>query len=142
MENLFALISILPLPFWGAMLLFPRAGLTRRMVTSPWPFIVLGAVHALLLVAALATAAPAELGLSAVAIRSALGQRWGFLALWSHILILDLFAGIWIFRDAGYWRVRPAPYLLATLFAGPLGLALYLYLRQRHERHDPVRNLN
>ena len=142
MENIFGLLTLLPLPFWMAMLLFPRTNFTRRMITSPWPFVVLGAVYTLLLAATLVTQSPAELGLSAAALQSALAGGWGFLAVWVHLLVLDLFAGIWIFRDAGYWGVRPAPYLLATLFAGPLGLALYLFLRQRHERRDPIRNLN
>ena len=142
MENLFALLTLLPLPVWGAMLLFPRAQFTRRLVTSSWPFIVLGVIYALLLLVTLVSLAPGDIGLSAAALQSAIGERWGFLTVWTHLLALDLFAGIWIFRDAGYWRVNPAPYLLATLFAGPLGLALYLYLRQRRERTDPVRNLN
>lgn len=142
MENLFGLLTLLPLPFWVLMLLFPRVELTRRLVTSSWPFIALGAVYALLLLTALFTQSPADLSLSAAALQGAIAGGWGFLAVWAHLLILDLFAGIWIFRDARYWGVQPALFLLATLFAGPLGLALYLFLRQRRERRDPIRNLN
>lgn len=142
MENLFGLLTLLPLPFWIAMLLFPHASFTRRMIASSWPFIALGAVYVVLLLAALAELAPASLGFSAASLQATIGGGWGFLAVWAHLLTLDLFAGIWIFRDARYWSVQPAPYLLATLFAGPLGLALYLYQRQRRENRDPVRNLN
>jgi hypothetical protein len=141
-DDLFGLLALLVLPFWLAMLLFPRTSLTRRLVTSPWPFIVLGAVYGLLLLAALATLSPAGLGLSATAFRRAVADDWGLLALWAHVLAFDLFAGTWIFRDVGYWRMRPAPYLIATLLAGPLGLGLYLYFRSRREAGDPVRNLN
>lgn len=124
------------------MLLFPSTRTTQRIVTSAWPFLILGALHALLLVAALATLFPAELGLSGRSFRSALAGSWGFLAIWSHLLTLDLFAGVWIFRDARYWAVRPAPYLLATLVAGPIGLGLYLYVRKQREIRDPIRDLN
>lgn len=142
MAELFALLNLLPMPLWLAMLLFPRTRVTERLITSPWPFLILGAIYALLLLAALATLAPAELALSADALQASLGRGWGFLAIWAHVLALDLFAGVWIFRDARYWGIRPALYLLATLFAGPLGLALYLYQRQRREALDPLRDLN
>ncbi|MEX2534680.1 MAG: ABA4-like family protein [Trueperaceae bacterium] len=141
-ENLFALINLLPLPFWVAMLLFPRTSLTQRMVTSSWPFIILAGLYTILLLAAFASLSPSEFGISAIAIQAAIAGGWGFLAVWAHLLTLDLFAGIWIFRDARYWSVQPAPYLLATLFTGPLGLGLYLYQRQRREKRDPIRNLN
>jgi hypothetical protein len=141
-DELFALLNLLPLPVWLAMLLFPRTRATERLVTSPWPFIVLGGLSALLLLAALATLTPAGLGLSSEALRSAISRDWGFLAAWSQIIALDLFAGVWIFRDARYWSVRPTPYLLVTLFAGPVGLAAYLLRRRRLETGDPVRTLN
>lgn len=105
MENLFGLLTLLPLPFWIAMLLFPRTNLTRRLVTSSWPFIAFGAVYSLLLLVALASRGVGDIGLSATALQSSIAGGWGFLAVWSHILILDLFAGIWIFRDARYWGV-------------------------------------
>jgi hypothetical protein len=141
-SELFALLALLPLPLWVAMLLFPLSRLTQRMILSSWPFIILGAIYGLLLLGALATLAPADVALSASALQAAIERGWGFLALWAHVLALDLFVGVWIFRDARYWRIRPAPYLLATLFAGPFGLGLYLYNRRRQETADPVRNLN
>lgn len=142
MGDLFALLHLLPLPLWLAMLLFPRTRVTEKLVISSWPFIVLGALYALLLLAAVVTLPPAQAGLSAASMQAAIAGGWGFLAAWAHLLTLDLFAGVWIFRDARYWGVKPAPYLLATLFTGPLGLGLYLYLRQTRERRDPIRNLN
>jgi hypothetical protein len=141
-DDLFGLLALLVLPFWLAMLLFPRTQLTRRLVTSPWPFIVLGGLQALLVAGALASLSPAALGLSAESFRQSISGDWGILATWAHLLILDLFAGIWIFRDTGYWKIRPAPYLIATLLLGPVGLGLYLYMRSRREIGDPIRDLN
>lgn len=56
---------------------------------------------------------------------------------WMHYLAFDLFAGLWIARDAdgkGFSRLLQAPILLATFFAGPLGLLVWLAIRERRAR--------
>ena len=139
-DLLYTLTSLLPLPVWLSMLLFPSAGFTRRMVLSPWPIVVLAGAYAVLLATA-AIAAPGVPSLDADALRALLASRWGFLAGWAHYLCLDLFAGIWIFRDAKYYGIRPWPYLLATLFVGPIGLGAWLLRRRAFDRKDPVRRM-
>lgn len=52
---------------------------------------------------------------------------------WIHYLALDLFAGMWIARDAdakGFARLWQAPVLLLTFLAGPFGLLLWLVIRE------------
>lgn len=140
-EGLFNFLNILVLPVWLSMLLFPRARFTQQVVMSYWPFIALGAVYAVLLIAALVSG-PVGFNLSFDALRTAFGAPWVFVAAWAHYLMLDLFAGVWLFRDAKYWGINPTGYLLLTLFFAPLGLGLYLLLRQRKTKSDPVRLLN
>jgi hypothetical protein len=140
-EGLFNFLNILVLPVWLSMLLFPRARFTQRLVMSYWPFIVLGAVYTLLLAVALLSS-PAGLSLSFDALRTVFVSDWVFVAGWAHYLMLDLFAGVWLFRDAKYWGVNPTLYLLLTLFFAPLGLGVYLLTRQRKTKGDPVRSLN
>lgn len=141
MDALFGIASLLPMPVWGAMLLFPRTDFTRRLVGASWPLLALAGVYTLFL--AIGLFAGSGVGsLSFDALRSAAGTEWGFLAIWMHLLTLDLFAGIWIFRDAKYWGITPTWYLVATLMAGPLGLGIYLWFRRRKDRDDPVRLLN
>ena len=56
---------------------------------------------------------------------------------WIHYLAFDLFAGLWIARDAdakGYSRLIQAPVLLATFLAGPLGLLIWLAIREKRAR--------
>ncbi|TMM48899.1 abscisic acid-deficient protein Aba4 family protein [Qipengyuania marisflavi] len=56
---------------------------------------------------------------------------------WTHYLAFDLFVGIWIARDAdakGFSRIGQAPILLATFFAGPIGLLVWLAIRERRAR--------
>lgn len=53
---------------------------------------------------------------------------------WVHYLAFDLFVGIWIARDAdakGFNRIIQVPVLFFTLMAGPLGLLIWLAIRER-----------
>lgn len=139
-ETLFSLLNVLPLPIWLGMLLFPRSRFTERLVLAYWPYIALGGVYTLLLGIALVVGGGFEL--SFAGLRRGLSLEWGFLVLWAHLLTLDLFAGVWLFRDAKYWGMEARPYVLLTLFAGPLGLAVYLLMRRRRARTDPIKLLN
>ena len=56
---------------------------------------------------------------------------------WTHYLAFDLFTGLWIARDAdakGFGRLVQLPILFATLMVGPVGLLLWLILRERRAR--------
>ncbi|RPF72371.1 ABA4-like family protein [Aurantiacibacter spongiae] len=56
---------------------------------------------------------------------------------WIHYLALDLFAGLWIARDAeakAYSRLLQAPVLLLTFMAGPAGLGVWLLVREGRAR--------
>lgn len=58
---------------------------------------------------------------------------------WTHYLAFDLFVGLWIARDGdakGISRFLQAPILFATLMAGPLGLGLWLLIRERAARRQ------
>ncbi len=140
-ETLFNLLNILPMPIWVGMLLFPRTRFTQRLVMAYWPYMVLGCIYALFLVVSLFDVA-GSVSLSFDALRLGLTSDWAFLAVWAHVICLDLFAGVWIFRDAKYWGMNPGLFIILTLFFGPLGLAAYLFYRQRKSKTDPVKTLN
>jgi len=56
---------------------------------------------------------------------------------WTHYLAFDLFVGLWIARDAdakGFPRLAQLPVLFATLMAGPIGLVIWLAVRERRAR--------
>ncbi len=140
-ETFFNFFTILPLPIWASMILFPRARFTQRIVLSNWPYIVLGGIYTVLLISQILTTTQ-PLGFSFQALRAGLNSELGFLAGWMHYLTLDLFVGVWIFRDAKYWGISASVFLLVTLFSGPLGLAGYLIIRHRKSKTDPIKNLN
>lgn len=56
---------------------------------------------------------------------------------WVHYLAFDLFTGMWIARDAdgkGFSRIVQFPFLFLTLMVGPVGLFLWLIVRERRAR--------
>ena len=58
---------------------------------------------------------------------------------WTHYLAFDLFTGLWIARDAdakGFGRLVQAPVLFATFMAGPIGLFVWLLVRERRARAE------
>ena len=66
-------------------------------------------------------------------IRALFASDAGIVIGWTHYLAFDLFTGLWIARDAdnkGFGRVAQAPILFATLMAGPVGLLIWLVLRE------------
>jgi hypothetical protein len=140
MDGLFNLFVLAPLLLWGAMLLFPRRRFTIAAVQSPWPFVVLGAVTLAPLIGALVAS-----GLPSLTLRDArtlFSSDWGTLLAVADISTLSLFAGVWVFRDARYWSIAAAPYVILTWLLGPAGLAAYLLVRWRKNRQAPTRVVN
>lgn len=136
----FSLLTVATLPWWLSMLLFPRTPSTRTLVTSPWPFIVLGGAYTVLLLATVVAEGPPA-SLDAEALALAMGRPLGFLTAWAHMIALDLFAGVWMFRDARFYGRLPRAELVLTWVAGPLGVGLYLW-RRRQWTLTPRRTVN
>lgn len=70
-------------------------------------------------------------------VRSIFTSQGGVTIGWVHYLAFDLFVGLWIARDAdakGFSRWLQAPILLATFLAGPVGLMIWLAVRERSAR--------
>lgn len=64
-------------------------------------------------------------------------SKGGLVIGWTHYLALDLFAGLWIAKDAdnkGFSRLVQAPVLLLTFAAGPVGLVIWLAVREKRAR--------
>lgn len=132
MRVFFDLIVIAPLVVWASMLLFPQRRFTLSMVMAPWPVVALAAAWLVASVAQVSTGSLLSLELDSV--RSSLGSAWGAIATTAAWQGLTLVAGTWIFRDARYYGIRTAPYLIGTLLLGPVGPAAYLLARRRRER--------
>lgn len=70
-------------------------------------------------------------------VRAIFASDGGIVIGWTHYLAFDLFVGIWIARDADakdFSRIWQAPILLSTFMAGPIGLFLWLLIREPRAR--------
>jgi len=136
----FNIVNLIALVAWAALILAPR-----------WPALLsailylgvggLCALYAALLVSVLSGAIPAGDGgadfTTIGGIRSIFASDIGVVIGWTHYLAFDLFVGLWIARDADakfFTRWIQAPILLATFMAGPLGLIIWLLIREPRAR--------
>lgn len=145
-EVIFGVANAWALMMWAVLLLAPRR-------PFPLTLVLYGGVGLLCLAyatmfgallggfadpvrdAGLGPANPADF--SFAGIRDFFRSEGGVAIGWTHYLAFDLFAGLWIARDAddkGFSRILQAPVLLLTFMAGPLGLLLWLVVRERRAR--------
>ncbi|BFM38503.1 ABA4-like family protein [Synechocystis sp. LKSZ1] len=122
-ELIFNLANLFVLPFWGLMIFFPRWQWTQRLMGSVIPFVVLALVYLYFFVFALSPESAEALASPNLAdIARAFSNEKVMAAGWTHYLVMDLFAGRWIYEQGqktGVWTIHS---LLLCLFAGPLGL--------------------
>ena len=127
--RLYRVLNLTPALWWGAMILAPRARLTRALAGSPLPYLVLGLFYTVALLKAMIERGAPDYGSLEDGPRRLLGSDTGLLAGWSHYLAFDLFAGLWIYRQGlSEGRTTRIP-LLLTFLAGPLGLLWFLVQR-------------
>ncbi|MEM9311991.1 MAG: ABA4-like family protein [Pseudomonadota bacterium] len=132
--NLVALVAWLLLigaPRWPALL----SGILYLAIGG------LCALYAIMLISVLSGFIPAGNGgadfTTIEGIRSIFACDVGVVIGWTHYLAFDLFVGLWIARDADakfFSRWAQAPILLATFLAGPLGLIIWLVIREPRAR--------
>jgi len=140
---LFGAVNLLALVAWTALILLPR-----------WPALlsailylgigVLCLIYAACLIGVVGGMIPNPGGggmdfTTIAGIRAIFATDAGVTIGWTHYLAFDLFVGLWIARDAdakNISRFIQAPILLATFMAGPLGLGLWLLLREPAARRQ------
>ena len=141
--GLFSMVNVMALIAWAGLIALPR-----------WPALLsgilyLGAgllclIYAVCLIGLLSGLIPNAGGGGAdfttiEGVRSIFASDAGVTIGWTHYLAFDLFVGLWIARDAdakGVSRFIQAPILLATFMAGPLGLLIWLALREPAARRQ------
>lgn len=142
-DAIFGVANMLALVMWAGLILLPR-----------WPALLsavlylgvglLCLAYAGLLIAIVSGGvdpvggqSPSMDFTSIEAVRAIFASDGGLTVGWIHYLAFDLFVGLWIARDADakrFSRLVQAPILLATFLAGPLGLLLWLAIREKRAR--------
>jgi hypothetical protein len=142
-DAVFGAVNLLAMIAWAALILLPR-----------WPALLSGVlylgvgllclIYATGLIGLLSGFIPNPQGGGAdfttiAGVRAIFGSDAGVTIGWTHYLAFDLFVGLWIARDGdakGISRLVQAPVLLATFIAGPLGLGIWLLLREPAARRQ------
>jgi hypothetical protein len=142
---LFGLINIIALAGWAALLLLPRRPITHSLILFAgvgllcllYVFLLVGLVTGRIDPGAGGSRPFDYSDYSIAGIRALFGSDAGVVVGWTHYLAFDLFVGLWIGRDAdakAFGRLVQVPFLLLTFLAGPLGLLLWLPIRDRRAR--------
>jgi hypothetical protein len=133
--GLFTLVHVVAFVGWALLLLGPRGPRTAAIILY---FCVglLCLAYAIMFASQLREIAGGDF-LSIQGIRRLFASEAGIVIGWTHYLAFDLFIGQWIAKDAdhkGFSRVTQAPILSLTLLAGPMGLLIWLLIRERRAR--------
>lgn len=133
----FSAVNLLALVAWAVLIVLPR-----------WPALLSGVlylgigllclIYAVTMIGVVSGLIPNPGGGGAdfttiAGVRAIFASDAGVTIGWTHYLAFDLFVGLWIVRDGdakNISRFIQAPILLATFIAGPLGLLVWLVLRE------------
>ncbi len=119
------------IPAWLLLVFAPHAGLTKRLVHSVFPCLLLAPLYGALLFGD----SPGPQGASFFTLEGVthiFTTPWTITACWIHYLVFDLFVGAWEVRDARRLGIRHlfvVPSVVLTLLFGPLGFLSWSLLR-------------
>jgi hypothetical protein len=126
-SQLFDLSNLFVLPFWVLMIFLPRWGITKRVMGSLIPFIILAGLYLFLLAGSITPESAEAMSNPKLAdIARFFGDERAAATGWTHFLVMDLFVGRWIYWEGqrtGVWTVHS---IALCLFAGPLGLLSHI----------------
>lgn len=126
---LFKLANASVLPGWFLLLFMPKHKVSKFLVHSYFYPILLGVFYLLMMVYSFGGAGGMD---TLENLKISFARDEVLILGWVHYLVFDLFIGAWITRDAhrnGIVHIAIVPALVLTLFAGPVGLLLYLAVR-------------
>ena len=119
--------NLFVLPFCALIIFLPNWKVTRKIMESFIPFILLVAVYLYLLISSLTPESIAALSSSTLSdIAKFFGEESGAATGWVHFLVMDLFVGRWIYWEGQRTGVWTSHSIILCLFAGPLGLLSHI----------------
>ena len=125
--QLFDLANLFVLPFWVLMIFLPRWGITKKVMESFVPFVLLAGLYIYLFSGTITPESAQALSNPQLAdIAKFFASERIAATGWIHFLVLDLFVGRWIYWEGqrtGVWTVHS---LILCLFAGPIGLLSHI----------------
>ena len=146
---LFGLTNLVAVAGWLALLALPRRPAVHSLILFAGVGLLCLAYAATIVALVLGGADPGRVAgapapdftsYSIESLRALFMSDAGIVLGWTHYLAFDLFAGLWIARDAdakGFSRWVQLPFLLLTFLAGPLGILAWLIVRESRARRAP-----
>jgi hypothetical protein len=127
LSQLFDGANLFVLPFWTLMVFLPKWDITRKVISSPLPFITLAGLYVYLLVVAVNPESAAALANPKLADIARFFADEGAAAVgWVHFLVMDLFVGRYIYLEGQRTGVFTVHSIVLCLFFGPIGLLSHL----------------
>lgn len=143
-DSLFGVANIWAMVCWAALVLLPRGAFVQSAIFYAGVGLLCLAYAVLLTLVVSGSVDPVPVdgggtaGFQDIAgVRGMFMSDGGVTVGWIHYLALDLFAGLWIARDADhkeFSRWVQGAVLLLTFVAGPAGLLLWFAIRERRAR--------
>ena len=134
-ENIYLFANWGVIPFWLLLIFFPNYQITNFFVQSIIAPLLLGAGYAYLSYTVFIDGNifdGFELYNGIDGLYSMFANETLLLIFWLHFLSISLFVGAWIVRDSKKFfipKIITIPSLILTYFSGPIGLAMYWFIR-------------
>ncbi|MGK7888261.1 MAG: ABA4-like family protein [Leptolyngbyaceae cyanobacterium] len=126
-DYIFNFSNLFVLPFWGAMILLPNWDITRKVMASYIPFVILASLYAYGFATGLdADSLEAFANPSLSQIAAAFSKEGIAATAWVHFVVMDFFVGRWIYWQGQETQIWTRHSLAICLFAGPLGLLSHI----------------
>ncbi len=138
LDLLFDGANLFVLPFWFLMIVLPNWSVTRKVMGSVLPFVVLAGAYIYLFASSIDPETAQSFSNPQLSDLARLFADERVTATgWIHFLVMDLFVGRWIYWEGqrtGVWTIHS---LVFCLFAGPIGLLSHLVTQWITQRFFP-----
>ena len=134
--EVFSIAGMITMPMWILMIFLPKWKVTRFLIDFKIIPLLLSLTYTFYIFKAILIGGMMDFG-SLTSVMALFTEENAVLAGWVHYLAFDLFVGLWIAKDADakdVSRILQAPILLATFVAGPIGLFVWLVVREGRAR--------
>ncbi len=140
-ETLYYWVNFGVLPFWLILIFFPQSHLSRYLVTSIFPILVLCGAYVFILYKSFLSSYDFDknfnLYLGIDNISELFSNKYFLMMFWIHFISINLFTGGWIVKDSQKLAINKILLiipLIVTYLIGPLGLFIYWLIRIFHAK--------
>ena len=135
-EMIYYWVNLGVLPFWFILIFFPQSYLSRYLVTSILPILLLSVAYIFLIYKSFLNSYDfvdnfnLYLGIGDLA--NLFADNSFLIMFWIHFLAINLFVGGWIVKDSQKFLINKillAVPLIITYLIGPVGLLVYWIIR-------------